>query len=216
MRVITPTFFLSGFAFFLIGCQAPTPPAGPTQVTLHAPDREALVDTAAEVLRQRGFPLRRIDRTDGVIVSRPVTSQQWFEFWRHDALGPYQLLESSMHTIRRIVTVRVEPTGRGQSEALRVSVEVDKQRYSVPERQVTTTSGALAIYSERLPTTTGRRARTAAVEHWVPLGRDALLERALLDRIAASANARITPQTRPATTRRPSPPTTVTLAAAGS
>jgi hypothetical protein len=50
---------------------------------------------------------------------------------------------------------------------------------------VTTASGALAIYNERLPTTEGLRGAASRGEHWVPLGRDVLLEGYLLDRIAA-------------------------------
>ncbi|MCH7873547.1 MAG: hypothetical protein IID33_17760, partial [Planctomycetes bacterium] len=43
---------------------------------------------------------------------------------------------------------------------------------------------ALAIYSEQLPTTEGLRAALSATHEWVPLGRDGLLEQALLTRIA--------------------------------
>lgn len=64
-----------------------------------------------------------------------------------------------------------------------IMIEVQKERYSAPERQVTTASGALGIYNERLPTTDGlRRARTPG-ESWIPQGRDAELERWLLEKI---------------------------------
>jgi hypothetical protein len=73
------------------------------------------------------------------------------------------------------------------SGAYRVSVAVNKSRYAAPDRQVTTASGALAIYNERLPTNEGLRNARSRLSHWVPLGRDALLEADLLDRIAARA-----------------------------
>lgn len=155
-------------------------------MTVQIPDREAFIDATLTLLREHDLPPQRVDRQDGLVVTRPTTGQQWFEFWRRDSQGGYQLLESSIHTIRRIVTVRVAPTDvETAQDAFNVSVRVDKERYSAPERQVTTASGALAIYSERLPTTEGLLASKAAGEHWVPLGRDVLLERYLLERIAA-------------------------------
>ena len=150
-------------------------------------DRDGFLDATLTLLRERDFTPERVDRRAGLVVTRPATGQQWFEFWRQDSQGLYQLVESSIHTVRRTVTVRVQPydSGDAPSDTYRLSVQVDKERYSAPERQVTTASGALAIYSERLPTTEGLLAAKAAGEHWVPLGRDALLERFLLKRIAA-------------------------------
>jgi hypothetical protein len=98
------------------------------------------------------------------------------------------------------VTVHVTPTEGGSlSGESRVSVRVDKQRYSAPERQVTTASGALAIYSEHLPTTEGLLASRTEGEHWIPLGRDVLLEQYLLDTIASTTPGAISPSDPPAT-----------------
>lgn len=189
MRVIARTVFFAAAVFFLVGllsgCQASPPPGGPTQITLGIPDREAFIDATLSLLRRRDFAPERVDRGAGVVVAQPSTGQQWFEFWRHDSLGGYQLLESSIHTVRRVVNVKMDPLEPEQPDnKFRVSVQVDKQRYSAPERQVTTASGALGIYSERLPTTEGLLASRAEGEHWIPLGRDAQLERCLLDVIA--------------------------------
>jgi hypothetical protein len=163
------------------------PPDGPTQIVLQIPDREGFIDGTLSLLRHRDFAPERVDRDAGLIVTRPSTGQQWFEFWRSDSIGGYQLLESSIHTVRRIVTVHVDPVAQvGATDEYEVSVQVDKQRYSAPERQVTTASGALAIYSEHLPTTEGLAASRTEGEHWVPLGRDVELELYLLDKIAGT------------------------------
>ncbi|MFQ5806236.1 MAG: hypothetical protein ACE5I3_07295 [Phycisphaerae bacterium] len=152
---------------------------------LRIPDRDAFLAATLTLLRERDFPPEQVDRTEGLVVTRPSTGQQWFEFWRRDSLGGYQLFESSIHTVRRIVTVRLAPADAPSPDGnFRVSVRVDKERYSAPERQVTTASGALAIYSERLPTTEGLLASKVHGEHWVPLGRDLPLELYLLDKIA--------------------------------
>jgi len=189
MRVIAPAFFSAALLVFPPGCRAPAPPDGPSEIVLRISDREAFLDATLTLLRERDFRPQRVERDAGLIVTEPCTSQQWFEFWRHDALGPYQLLEASLHTVRRNVTIRVEPAGPDRpGDEYRVAVQVDKQRYSAPERQVTTASGALAIYSERLPTTEGLMAARTAGEHWVALGRDALLESYLLGQIARVAD----------------------------
>lgn len=184
------------------GCQAPPAPDGPTEMVLHVADYEAFVDSTLTLLREFDFMPERVDRHSGQIVTAPTTGAQWFEFWRGDVRGPYQSLESSLHTFRRRVSVGIaseggaespnaeqnegEPSGAGE---YRVTVQVDKSRYSAPERQVTTASGALGIYSERLPTTEGLRNARSVGEHWVPLGRDGPLESYLLSRIAALGGA---------------------------
>lgn len=152
------------------------------------PDPDAFYDQALTFLRQRDFQPEYVNRAEGVILTQPSTGQQWFECWRQDSVGGYQLLESSLHTIRRTVTVRVEPlepsADQQTAENYRLAVEVAKERYSAPERQVTTASGALAMYSERLPTTEGMLVSKTDFAHWAPLGRDVLLEERLLNRLA--------------------------------
>lgn len=213
-------------------------------------------------LRRNHFTIAYADRTAGRIVTQPETSKQWFEFWRSDAPGGYQVLESSLHTIRRVVTIdliphprsagrvagaivtstddppagrmtevrdrpsiardtpkaaasppqpqtgSMTPIGRPEPSSpprpvpavtpqmpaplgvaptkqgeYQLTVTVEKSRFSAPDRQVTTSAGALRIYSEALPTTEGLRAGRSEAVAWVPLGRDGLLEANLLDRL---------------------------------
>lgn len=186
----------------LAGCQAPAHPLEPTAIELRIPDYERFVDATLTRLREYDFPPERVDREHGVIVTGRTTSKQWYEFWRIDGQTSYDLLESSLHTIGRIVTVTLEPldaereaaaTAAGQppeaARLYRLNVQVDKARYSATERQVTTTSGALSIYNERLPTTEGLRGAHSAGDHWVPLGRDGDLEAFLLAKLAALPEA---------------------------
>ena len=173
----------------ICGCQVSPQPTGPTTMQLRISDPDAFFDSAMTLLRERDFEPKTVDRREGMLVTSPTTGQQWFEFWRSDSRGGYQLLESSLHTIRRyvVVTLRPAPNAEGTSAGgnYELMVEVQKQRYSAPERQIATASSALAIYSERLPTTEGLRAAHSAGAHWVPLGRDQQLELALLDKFAA-------------------------------
>jgi hypothetical protein len=203
---------LPGLVAVMCGCQAPGQPTGPTATTLRIPDHDAFLDDSLSLLRRYDLQPEYVDRSNGVIVTKPTTSGQWFEWWRVDSQGGYQTLESSLHTTQRRVTVSVEPLDGGAQAAAnesaagqpaaslspsassapadvasaparyRVAVRVDKSRYSAPERQVTTASGALGIYSERLPTTEGLKTKGHSVQ-WVPLGRDPLLEAFLLQKL---------------------------------
>ncbi len=189
----------------LVGCIAPPAPSlEPIRFTVRVSDYDAFIDQTLTLLREHDFEPTRVDRTRGLIVAGPTTGGQWFEFWRGDVQGPYQVVESSLHTIRRSATVSIEPLDAASQPAsdavpthraspddepatgatCRVSVEVDKSRYSAPERQVTATSGILGVYSERATMETGLRGARSLGEHWVPLGRDGLLEAHLLSRLA--------------------------------
>ena len=220
-----------GVSVVAAGCRAPQATEAPPALVVSVCDYDRYVDRVLSTLRRHDLLPERVDRGRGIVVTRPTTSGQWFEFWRSDAPGTYQLVESSLHTVRRRVTVRIDPLDDAARVAMtpaaaegnaprdgetavaalpappatsgepsaasgpatvplggrfRVTVEVAKERYSAPERQVTTASGALAIYNERLPTTEGLRGARSRGAHWVPLGRDPLLEARLL---AAVVNA---------------------------
>lgn len=169
----------------LAGCHGPRGGDEPTQLLVRVPDRERFLDQALTTLREHDFQPRTVDRARGVAVAGPTTSKQWFEFWRRDVQDGYSLLESSLHTTRRIVTMHMDPQPDDENVyALRV--QVDKARFSSPERQVTTASGALGIYSERLPTTEGLRNQRHALDQWIPEGRDPRLEAYLLDQIVTA------------------------------
>lgn len=175
--------------FLAVGCQRPAIPIDPTSGTIRVADYEAFVDRTLTLLRERDFSPQIVDRQRGLIVTRPTVCRQWYEIWRDDPQDAYHVLESSLHTVASIVTVRIERPESDQvehvatqpaDEELAVYVEVEKSRFNTPDRQVTTASGAVAIYSERIPTAEGLRKSAMALSHWVPLGRDGDYERHLL------------------------------------
>lgn len=163
------------------GCAAPRADAPTTRTTVRIADRRAAIERTLTLLRQLGLPPGRVDWATGEIESRPTTSAQWFELWRIDPPDAWQRLESSLHTIRRIVKIRMigPPTATQPDHGpATLAIEVRKQRLSMPARQVTTASGALNIYSARTPAE-----QPGAKATWVDLGRDPRLERLLLERI---------------------------------
>jgi hypothetical protein len=167
------------------GCIDPPPTNyGPVQADViveQEGDFDSLWETTLRVLRQANLRPDRQDQRDGVITTFPITCQQWFEFWRHDAMGPYQFLESSMHTIQRQAVIRIQR--RTEAGRYRVVVRVDVFRQTVPERQVTSPAAAIAMYSAKMPTEKGEQVAPGEAMRWVPLGRDPRMEGALLRRI---------------------------------
>lgn len=187
MRILQLSLFVVICLGSGVGCQAPAPIEGPTRAVLAVSDRDAFLDGVLTTMREMDIAPRSIDREAGVAISQPTTSAQWFEFWRTDAPGGYQLAESSLQTVQRVVTVTVAAPG---ADGTPVTVQVDKYRLNTPPRQVTSASSALGIYSASTPTVEGRRG--SAEESWTPTGRDPLLEEIFLDRLAARA-ARVAP-----------------------
>ena len=110
----------------------------PTQVDASF---DALFRSAARTLRDHRFTIARQDERQGEILTEPMTGQQAWEFWRSDAVGLYNQLESSLHTILRTVEVRVSPArdaqGRQVADKQMLEVRVFTDRLSVPERAFT-------------------------------------------------------------------------------
>ena len=202
------TLSLSGIScailVFLAGCTAPRV-GGPTTATLQIGDRDEFINRTLTLLRENELPPRFVDRELGRIETRRSTGGQWFEPWRSDVIGGYQILESTLHTIGRTATISLDQTPN--DDQVQVTVNVQKERYSAPERQVTTASGALGIYNESVPTYSGLRGRTGRFETWVTLGRDPLLEEQLLSQMKVLARAVVStpPSNRPQPAAQPRP-----------
>ena len=148
---------------------------------------ELFWDATLSILRKHGFRPDKQDRAMGVIETLPITSRQWGEFWRQDVADTYSLAHASLHTTQRKATVHFIRS-EGAEGGWRVEVQVDVYRLSMPESQITTASSAIQAFGGVLPTTEGVVNKDArSRRHWVRLGRDAVLESRLLDRILACA-----------------------------
>lgn len=173
----------------LSGCHAPTPPSGPTVAETQAADLEDLWTDALRALRDLGFEPDRQDRVHRIITTHPMTSAQWYEFWRRDVADAYSLLESSLHAVQRRVTVQFTPLAEGRWTA---DVRVDVARLDLPERQATTASAALHLFSSRSPTLEGEfRAPQPRGETARPLGRDPAMEHRIVRRILQSSGGAV-------------------------
>ncbi|HOA72433.1 MAG TPA: hypothetical protein PLQ89_01380 [Phycisphaerae bacterium] len=167
-------------AALLTGCTAPMEPTTPTsmRVTVESPEQfEALWQATGDTLRKYYLQPDRQDRAEGVITTRPETTGVWFEPWRPQPQPAYAWAEANLHPIRRQAVVTITPTARPEYE---LTVEVNRYRYSLPERLVDNPAGVLRLYSPAAPTATGRMEKTTDIERWIPLGRDGWMEQAIL------------------------------------
>jgi len=178
-----------GIASF-VGCHRPAAPQDPTQGVVLATnddDFRRLWEACQAVLRRHRFEIDRKDLRAGLITTFPQTSQHFLEFWRHDVDTPYDLAESSVSTVRRSVTIQIsKPQDEGEYT---IDVAVNKERLHAVERQINSTAAALRVFSADLPTTAGRKFDPATDMTWTPEGRDAAMEKRLLEVIRKRCEA---------------------------
>jgi hypothetical protein len=187
-------------------------PAGPVLATAPPPPRNTVVipPLDAEVVWSRMvdvaddyFKIAAEQRvtfangvpTEGRIDTFPQTGATLLEPWRRDSVGFRERLESTLQSIRRIGTMRLLPDSNGW----RIEVVVQKELEYLPRPMRATTGGAsfrnddsLYRYGTPLPVLgqqVGDQPRPVAAPTenlgWIPLGRDPLLERAMLERLVA-------------------------------
>jgi hypothetical protein len=163
------------------GCSAPPAATEPTLGRVNAEDPAAydrLWESVGDTLRGQYFLLDRQDRLEGVISTLPVTSGQFFELWRPQPETVQGWAESNLQTIQCEAKVTIKPAGEGG--AYELAVQVDESRYSLPERQIDNSAGALRLYSSDAPTEAGGMERVSRTAQTIPLGRNKPAEERLL------------------------------------
>ncbi len=160
----------------------PTTAAAIRANTVTANDFERLWNACADVARDRLFTIDRRDYRGGVLTTEPMTSAQFFEPWRRDAITADAVAESSLATIRR--TIRFEFTRRGDG-TFSVVPHVQLERYSAAERRIT--QAMLYRNAFRKTTATGTRETDRGVflpaHYWYRIGNDPALEKALAEAV---------------------------------
>jgi len=175
-------------------CQQPQAPFAPTRASIGQTDdasRERLWQAARDVLREQGFDLALVDRHSGRMTTKPVSSQHFFEVYRHDVLTRYDAWEATVAPIRRRVEVIITAPEAPDSPA-HLGVEVRKERLSSPDRQFNDSGALFHFFGYLLPSTGGRPTIQPQDDRWIDLGRDGVLEAHLLDRIVNRAGGEAT------------------------
>jgi len=176
-------------ALVLAGCaqQSPAPLVVKVQDSrLHTEQSRGIgtanmVQVAEDVLTRMHFKIEKADVQNGLIRTRPLPGAQFFEFWRSDNVGADNTIAANLHTIRRTVTLNISR----QDKLLRIGCEVQTQRLSLPERQVSSSARVYGMFSlsspslQRLKLNPEQKKQMA----WINLGRDSRLEAEILKRI---------------------------------
>lgn len=150
---------------------------------VHA-DMEIIWENCKSELKRRGFDLDLLDLRSGIIQTFPRVSKQWFEFWSNDVVTSPALDESSLHTIRRTVTMQVLP---GDDSRHQVRCQVTVQRLSVAPTVVSgavRTQDVFAGTSTHSPMWNDTRKKDKFKQEWITLGRDPDLEKDLLKAVS--------------------------------
>lgn len=160
------------------GCVQPTLSENPAQVAVT--DLDLVRKTVADVLVNMDFEVEVPPRTPERIDTAPLVSAYPAEFWRKDTPTDYDRTESTLHTVRRTVTVHMRPA----ETRTEIEVEVRKERPSLPEGlDAKTANESYTVFRRE------RRALEAFEEHygkgltWQDYGRDSVLEREILTEI---------------------------------
>ncbi|MCP4251654.1 MAG: hypothetical protein GY778_31855 [bacterium] len=175
----------------LAGCHRPAQPVEATVRQVYLADAggyDRVWESCQEVLRHHRFELDRVDRRGGTITTYPVTSQSLFEFWRHDVDTSFDLMESTLRTVRREATVQIATDPDDPNDpAARLVVTVQRSTLASPERQFNGSSSALRVFGEELPGVQGEPYLSRTDNYWIDDGRDGAMERRLLERIIERA-----------------------------
>lgn len=132
--------------FLLAGC-AQQHKISTGQVFVPDITRAKAMEIAEDVLADMHFNIEKADIDSGLIRTRPLPGAQFFELWRSDNVGTDNWLQANLHTIRR--TVELEISRRG--EELYIGCDVQVQRLSLPERQISSSARAYEMFSRSSP-----------------------------------------------------------------
>lgn len=202
----------------VISTEGPTLPGGPVAppntVIIPPIDSEVIwnrlvdvVDDYFKVSREQRVVFAAGVPTEGLIETYPQTGATLLEPWRADSVGFRERLECTLQSIRRRGLIRMQPDPAGW----RIEAVVTKELENLPRPMRATTGGAtfrnddsLYRYGTPLPTLgqqVGDQPRPVASPTrsagWIPLGRDPLLEKRMLDKLLARLGVAPVPQPEP-------------------
>lgn len=164
----------------LSGCAMTRPAVTDGQLFVRAQNEEQVWEKTVDVVHDYFF-IERENHFDHVIETKYKVGSGLMEPWQRDSVGFRNRLESTLQSIRRKAFIHVLPVEGGHL----VTVQVHRELEDVPNRTTNSPGGAtfrqyiplqreLEITSDR--TVPGR---------WIPVGRDALTEQAMLKSLKA-------------------------------
>ena len=148
-------------------------------------DLEGVWSVCQRQIKNRGFELDRIDLRSGIIETYPLISKQWFEFWRNDVIDGDSLTQSSLHTVNRLVKLKIDKLDNNnyrlqcQVEKLKLYYDRDVKGAKV-RAQETFAASQSQIFNNKY---SGDNVK------WLPAGIDPVLQQAILKDISSNLGA---------------------------
>jgi hypothetical protein len=164
---------------------SPAPVSNPLPV--QAANDEVLWERTIDVLHEYHFSIERENRVARVIETAPRIGSSLLEPWHKDSPGFANRLESSLQSIQRRVVVTLIPADEfGSSGVYHVLVQAFKEREDIRGKSVKSPGGATFLESEPLGVDLDPVVGQTGPSEFIPLGRDAALEQALLQSLRAA------------------------------
>lgn len=124
-------------------------------------------------------PLRVVDGilTEGTLETHPLVGSTLFEPWREDSTPGYEKMFATLQSIRRRVVVYARPASGGYE----IEVQAHTELENLPQSETASFSRELILPQNAVGETPDPSLGTpSGIRGWIPKGRDASLERALL------------------------------------
>ena len=148
-----------------------------------ASDFEAVWKASVEAVDEY-FDIASERREQRKIVTQPKSGATLFEPWEGDTIGFYDRLECTFQSIRRFAIIHVDPASDGRGWSVRVEVYKELEDLLQPDRQ----QMGRAVFNN-IQTVNRSREVIGPVQvapYYIPRGRDAKLEQAIIARIKSS------------------------------
>jgi len=129
------------------------------------------------------FDIASENRLSRTIVTEPKMSATVLEPWLADTTTIRDRVEATLQTIRRFAVIKIEPAPNG-GHLVRVEVHKELEDMVKPDRQAM----GRAVFNNEFPVNRAREAvgPVPVAVGWIPRGRDANLEQAILSGIRAA------------------------------
>ncbi len=153
----------------------------PVYVPLGPTSYAAVFEKVLDVVGDYNFEIAYSNRYDGRIETFPKIAPGLGQPWKGGSPDFHQRLVASFQTIRHRAIVLISPANDG---GYFIDVKVFKELLDTPRPQ-RATAGAASFRSEPTIERQFEVVEVGQFENgWVPIGRDALLEQSILDRLA--------------------------------
>ena len=127
------------------GCSSlrKAPPQPPGRVCVPQTDQAQIINAIEDVLRQMHFTIEKADPEQAVVITKPLSGAQFFEFWRPDNRTARSSLLANIHTTRRTVRIGIlEKNGQTCIDCL-----ATVQQLSLPQQRDISELSAFSWFS---------------------------------------------------------------------